>query len=148
MHTSVILIVTKTISQYTVFIYLHVSVAIVLCLIFKGKAFEELGARQQRRQKAKIRDALITTCAELDNIGLSLKSADLETTSQEKVHIQIAVKEDLENNECHSDQIKDIAYLTLKHGVSNTFYHELCTRFKDLPRAYKVYMYIKAIISS
>ena len=129
--------------------YMSVSLQLVLCtcLIFKGKPFEELGERQQRRQKAKIRDALNTTCSELNNIGLSLKSAELETTSQEKIHLQIATEEDLENNKCHSDQIKDIAYLMLKHGVSNTFYHELCARFKDLPRAYKVYMHIKLLSS-
>ena len=107
----------------------------MLCLIFIGKPFEELGARQQRRQKAKIRDALNTTCAELNNIqfGLSIKSADLETTSQQKVHLQLAAEEDLENNDGHSDQIKEIAYLMLRHGVSFNFYHELCARFKDLP---------------
>ena len=113
-----------------------------MCLIFTGKPFEELGARQQRRHKGKIRDALYKTCSGLNNIGLSLKAVELETTSREKVHLQIAT-EDLENNDCHSnegDQIKDIAYMMLRHGVSSNFYHELAARFKELPRAYKVHI--------
>ena len=105
-----------------------------------------MGERQQRRQKGKIRDALNSTCSRLNNIGLALKSVELGTTSRETVHLQIAEEEHLENNDHHSnegDQIKDITYLMLRHGVSLNFYHELAARFKDLPRAYKVYIHIQ-----
>ena len=71
--------------SYIQFIYLAMDMSVSVlctCLIFKGKPFEELGARQQRTQKAKIRDTLNTTCSELNNIDLSLKSAELESTSR------------------------------------------------------------------
>ena len=43
------------------------------------------------------------------------------------------------SNTCtDEDQLRYITYLMLRHGVPFTFYHELCSRFKDLPRAYKV----------
>ena len=82
--------------------------------------------------------ALGSTCSQL-NIGLSLTSVQLETVdSHQTVDIQIQPLQGGSTNTIDDDHIPDIVYLMLKHGVSLTFYHELCQRFKDLPRAHKV----------
>ena len=106
-----------------------------------GKSHEQLGKRQQRRRKAEIKKALTTACAGLSNIGLSLTSVQLKTNSNEKLHLHIEPLQDITNTDTSKtdkEQIQQIMYLMLKHGVSFNFYHELCSIFKDLSRAYKV----------
>ena len=72
-------------------------------------------------------------------MGLTIKSVQLETDSHKQVNIQMIPPTQSENSGDDNDEyIPDILHLMLKHGVSLNFYHELCTRFGDLPRAYKV----------
>lgn len=113
-----------------------------LWLCSSGNSYEQLGERQQRRRKSQIKDALNTTCAGLSNIGLSLTSIQLEVINENHT-IDIPVNNlhnSVDNNDSNEaeGQVRDITYLMLKHGVSFAFYHELCARFKDLPRSYKV----------
>jgi len=115
----------------------------LIVYLHAGKPFEKLSDRQQRRRKVEIKHALGTICSGLTNTGLSLTSIQLETAeSHQKINIDMQPPQcstDSNDNDSNTDDlIPDMAYLMLKYGVSFECYHELCARFKDLPRAYKV----------
>lgn len=111
---------------------------------YVGRPFETLSDRQKRRRKVEMKDTLSTVCSGMTDIGLTLTSVQLETTeSHETVNIPVqpprCSSDSNDNDDSNNDNfIPDMAYLMLKYGVSFEYYHELCARFKDLPRAYKV----------
>lgn len=98
-----------------------------------------------KAEKNGIKDALRTTSAGLSSIGLSLTSVQLQiVNTNEKLDVPVHSLQDSINNTDHTsrtdedEQIRNIMYLMLKHGVPFNFYYELHSRFKDLQRAYKV----------
>lgn len=111
-------------------------------MCYLGKPYDQIGPRQQRRRKLQIKEAINNIGAGLSDTGLTITSVQLETESHRTVDIQIQPQttncNDDDANYTGDDYIPDIVYLTLKHGVSINFYHELCARFGDLPRAHKV----------
>jgi len=112
---------------------------IVFCELHLGKPFDQLGPRQQRRRQVQIRDALANM--PFTQMGLALRTVQLESVSHTKVEIKLHPQTP-DRVEISEDYKPDIVYLMLKHGVSFNIYHELCERFENLPRAYKVYKMI------
>ena len=117
----------------------YVCTHIVFCELHLGKPFDQLGPRQQRRRKVQIKYALNNM--PFKEMGLALRTVQLESASHRKVEIKLHPQTS-DKTEISEDHTPDIVYLMLKHGVSFQFYHELCERFGDLPRAYKVYKMI------
>lgn len=115
---------------------------------FIGKKYEEVGSRQQQRNRVKISNSLKDHCQDLPNSGLELASIQLRTTgSQDTIQIDIVqpAKEGKKVSKELDDKIPQISNLMLQYGISYEFYHELSSIAKELPRTYKVELYHVAI---
>lgn len=108
-------------------------------MYYAGKPYDQLGERQQRRRKLQIKEDISNIATGISYTGLTITSIQFETESHMQVDIQMNPQTAQSRTDENNDEyIPDILYLMLKHGVSFNFYQELCARFGDLPRAYKV----------
>ena len=108
-----------------------------------GKDYQDLGDRQKQRRKQQIKKAVNSSLNSFKEIGLAPVSLELRSTDRsddESFTIMLDGSKCTKNshNDQHHDAIPSLAYLLLKYGVSQKFYHELSMSIPELPRSYKV----------
>jgi len=114
-------------------------------IIHSGKPYEELGERQQRRKRQKIKESITNHTAGLQEIGFDVVSVKLQTINGDDVDLRIKPSSNGEPNKADpviEDKENSVTYMRLTNEISSTNYYELSMIFKESPRSHKVCKHI------
>jgi len=141
-----IAIVMAIIECMAIYVHKTMHACILLCVAKQilGKDYQDLGDRQKQRRKQQIKKAVNSSLNSFQEIGLAPVSLALRSTDSSDEPFTIMLDGSKCTKDSHNDQHHDVipslAYLLLKYGVSQKFYHELSMSIPELPRSYKVYI--------
>ena len=114
-----------------------------------GRAYEDVGARQQRRRRQQIKERVTNYLSSLKEMGLEPKKLHLETEKR-TVQLKLDPFDDAEQSEeesvCDEAKIGATALIISKNHISMESYHELAMIYEDMARSCEVSMQLHTLL--